>query len=357
MGLFLLVGTYGLRGAIAETCVSNAYYRVCAAWSFGNPSHTTDFLVTFHGSDPPDIELITGDDEWVIYVQNVSDDSPGDVGTISLDPTTPYENYVIKLANGATPGINNVDEIDLIEAGWYGNAAFAEDSVIGGNLNGDLTTDSALWLIINGDVSLSSTVTTPGTLLFWVFGDFGGRLEVTDDSLGNTSLYTLSGTVDFNNNPIYAELTLPHGGSGDIVNGGEILANSFINLSSNSGYPFSGTLTLSGVDGYYAVGTIAFTELTGTIHVTGDMDGDIIGTTGGLSDGALIQIDGNMGGAIEFSGSGTAEGEIHIGGDVLSIVDRLSFDIAGTLGGDARISIDGSLSNLYGSSPISGVAR
>lgn len=99
----------GARFLSAETCVSSSDFRVCADWSLTNdPLHTTDFSVTFQDPNPPIIELRTGDDGWIIYVQNTSDDSPGDLAALLLDPSSPSENFVVTLANGSDPGARNV---------------------------------------------------------------------------------------------------------------------------------------------------------------------------------------------------------------------------------------------------------
>lgn len=229
-----------------------------------------------------------------------------------------------------------------------------DTSIISGDLTGSVTVTNDLYLLVEGDVTSSSTIVAEYMSELYIGvpnGTFAGRLEVLGGH-ANIAIGTLTGIIDYNDHVLYGELGIHRGRSGQIINGGVIQASTSVVLTTSSAYAFSGTATFAGAVDSALTPWISCPKLTGTLHITGDMGGVIEGTTSGLASSAIIQIDGDLGGAIRLTGAGTAEGEIRIGGDVLSLVDDQSIEIAGTLGGNSRIRINGSLSSLYASDTI-----
>lgn len=355
--MVLSILSFRARADCPQNAPQSENFRVCVTMSIGVPVLNQDYRITFQDPNPPIIELITGDHEWTIFVQNTLDDSPGDLAALLIDPSTPKENYGVRIADDLDgPGVRNVGTIDLTNPNWTGASWLSFDtSLISGDLDGDLTVTDQLHLIVGGNVSSTSTITAGYIGEFYAgypAGIFAGRLEV----LGNYAsivIGTLTGIINYNGNSLYGDITLIRGGSGQIINGGVLQASTTVMLTGSSGYTFSGTATFGGAAHSSVLPPyIRCPRLTGVLHITGDMDGVIEGSTNGFASSARIEIDGDLGGAVRLTGAGTAEGTIRIGGDVLSIVDDQSIEIAGTLGGAARISICGSLSSLYMSDAI-----
>ncbi|MBK8913446.1 MAG: hypothetical protein IPM64_02395 [Phycisphaerales bacterium] len=121
--------------AIADTCVSSGNFKACAAWSSGSPVHGTHFQVTFNGSDPPDVELLVGRDDWTVYVQNSGGTAPASMGQLTASASA---NFTVVLAGpGSTPGAVNVGAIDLQPSGDH-RSSLGAGSRISGVLAGDL---------------------------------------------------------------------------------------------------------------------------------------------------------------------------------------------------------------------------
>ncbi|MBL8880739.1 MAG: hypothetical protein JNG88_16620 [Phycisphaerales bacterium] len=350
----------GARFLSAETCVSSGDFRVCADWSLANdPLHVTDFRVTFQDPNPPIIELRTGDDGWVIYVQNTLDDSPGDLTALLLDPSNPTENFVVTLANGVQSGANHVGTIELTSANWIGRSGLAEGSRIAGDLNGDLTVvdetlSVGLWLDIGGDVTAASTITA--SKVDWLFvgtpaedgtptGTLAGTLSLTNsiELFGRVDIGTLTGVIDLHDRYLGGLLLISYGGSGQIVRGGRILIGGAVDIRC-VGSPFSGSATFESVA---LGGSIRARQGTfqGGFTVNGDMSGTISVGLSGFSPAATIDILGDVDGLVRLfgGGQGTGHGTIHIAGDVQRPDGQPSIEIQGTLGDGGRILIDGSL--------------
>jgi hypothetical protein len=132
---FAMVGTVSSR---ADCDTNSSVYKVCATWTSGDPLSGTDYVVNFNDPNPPpDIELITGNDTWTIYVQNAAGTAPADLGALT---TSAGANFTVKiLGPGSTPGAVDVDGIDLQPTGNF-RSALANGSRISGDL--ELSTSS-----------------------------------------------------------------------------------------------------------------------------------------------------------------------------------------------------------------------
>jgi len=160
-------------------------------------------------------------------------------------------------------------------------------------------------------------------------------------------------TIDLNDQDVAGDLLILGGGDGDIINGGAVTG--IVGLAEFT--TFSGTATFAGVAPNCNI-KACFSDIDGTIHITGNMDGTIwmsgsVETGGGDLNGT-IQIDRDMSGLITVHLD--ASGEIIVVGNLLSNGGiRIWRDILGmvTVGGDVEGEILANSSGI-GSGEITG---
>jgi len=116
---------------------------VCVKFGAGTPQVDTDFRFDFNDPDNPDVEFITGAADWEVWSQvSSSNSTPDDLGDLTLDPSSDYEDFDIKIANGAGYGAANVLSMNfdgtINQPGWEGYSAIKSGSKISGDLTGDL---------------------------------------------------------------------------------------------------------------------------------------------------------------------------------------------------------------------------
>lgn len=129
------------RDTLAQgtVCPDNGTVRVCLQWSRVTPPQVdADFQMSFSSSGP-EIVLRSGDLEWVVYAEVMATGEPADIASLTIDPSSSTENFVVTLADGNTAGAANVGSIDLTATAWSGHSSLA-----GGTINGDLTGDLVL---------------------------------------------------------------------------------------------------------------------------------------------------------------------------------------------------------------------
>ena len=84
------------------------------SWSgMGNPIEDTDFVMSFGDTANPDIELQTGNVTWNVRSEN-DDTSPGNIGTISLNPTSSTADFDLTILSGTDPGADRMDDVRLM---------------------------------------------------------------------------------------------------------------------------------------------------------------------------------------------------------------------------------------------------
>lgn len=88
----------------SEVCVANASGPdICVNKGGASPILGINFRLDY-AVDPsnPSVELLTGDLSW--NVRSDDNGSPGNIGSITIDPVLGTENYGVKIANGSNPG-------------------------------------------------------------------------------------------------------------------------------------------------------------------------------------------------------------------------------------------------------------
>jgi hypothetical protein len=165
-------------------CVNGTSVRVCVEWSLvADPELTFDFDVDFSDALNPDIDLMSGDSDWIVYAEVISTGAPANIGSLT---TTDSEHYVVTIINGTDPGAADVGSMVLRPTDNH------HSSLAGGTISGDLTGPLALladssgnggditgWFSIGGHDS--GTISVPkisGTLL--IQGDLTSNLTVSN---------------------------------------------------------------------------------------------------------------------------------------------------------------------------------
>ncbi|MBL8880962.1 MAG: hypothetical protein JNG88_17750 [Phycisphaerales bacterium] len=219
---------------------------------------------------------------------------PADIASLTIDPSSSTENFVVTLANGSAPGANNVGTIELAAPSWTGYSSIAGFSYLAGNLAGDLTVakntggdGGHVQMIVGHDAGSDSTITIPGEVSLWIgepspIGEATGTLEGTLNlpnsiALGSfVNIGTLAGTIDLNDAEMNGALNIAHGGAGQIVNGGTIRGvhpDSAVVVLSVSVDSFSGSAAFAQID---LGGSVTASMLHGQLYVEGDVDGTIL---------------------------------------------------------------------------------
>lgn len=350
------------RESLAQgtVCPDNGTVRVCLQWSRATPpQEITDFELAF-GGNGAEIQLKSGDLEWVIYAEIMATGEPADITWLTIDPSSSSENFVVTLANGLIAGARNVGEINLTATNWAGDTALVA-SHISGDLVGDLEVNrnelsegGGLDLVIDGDIGPTSTVSAQ-TVIYLQVGGFPFLEEppgyiwgnlVFPNSIPSGSLVIagyLEGTIDLGNGYLGGYLTLHDGGHGEIINGGTIITGGGVYLGCF--YPedsWAGAASFDTMEPGALISMADSGSISGSIAIVHDMEGSIEIEGPGLLTGGLLDIGGRLAGNIWFT-SGDVAGHMRIGGDVNSIYFAPSIIINGSLSDYARISMHGSL--------------
>jgi hypothetical protein len=157
---------------------------------------------------------------------------------------------------------------------------------------------------------------------------------------------TETASIDLTKDDMAGLLIVGRGGSGDILNGGEVTGSGIAGLRpvelalQVDSVDFSGTATFTGVASGSTIGVGPYGDLAGTLSITGNVVGTIDVDTDVTSDGE-ISITGNASGAVNIDGD--LSGEIDIDGTVSGTID-----VRGIVDSGADIFIDGDVSGDIG---------
>jgi cytoskeletal protein CcmA (bactofilin family) len=380
----LCIATSSLSSAQAQpssaTCASSSGRSLCVRFdnAAGAPQLNSDFSVTFDGSNIPRVSLLIGANggttyEWRVWCKDGSD-NPQPINSI----TTPNGyNYKVKLAQpDGTAGATNLVSADLHPSGDH-YSSLLSGSKIDGNLTGNLTLYKTSGgsggeidgLIIYGDVGSGSTITVPVLTDMTIYGSVDGTLNNTGSVSGlaigdsgvvtgqinlgqmdNSQIYcfapiegdlslsddidadsniqlngdvSCTATIDLNGHDVAGSLKFFHTLSGQVIEGGTISGD--VVLAYGSGV-FEGSVTFDNVTDTGQIRTTHYNDLDGTIHIDGDVDGDIH-HFGSMTSTGSIDIGGNLAGDISITADVDAGGQI---------------DVTGQLIDTGRIMIDGS---------------
>lgn len=133
--------------AYAETCVGPGP-QICVDFlDAGDPLFPNHFDVDFTDPDNPDVVLKLGSLSWQVRsrVGPPPNDTPANIGDITLNPAVNTDDFGVKLANGTGAGAVDVGSIVLDDVGFTGSSSIAAGSKISGDLGG-------LTLVGNGGV-------------------------------------------------------------------------------------------------------------------------------------------------------------------------------------------------------------
>lgn len=163
---------------------------VCVKWDGGLPPQANQDFRIDTVSDPgnpnatlnPNVTLYTENDDWWVWSQvSRTNNAPGNLGHIRIDPALNDGNYSVTIARGSSAGAVNVASILLVKEGPIqssltggaiagdltgdlvvqesGGQGGAVSFTIGGNLGGNVTIPAAGSFQVNGDVQLNATIT------------------------------------------------------------------------------------------------------------------------------------------------------------------------------------------------------
>ncbi|MFH1111175.1 MAG: hypothetical protein V1790_18555 [Planctomycetota bacterium] len=246
-------------------------------------------------------------------------------GNLTLQKTSGWSGGTLSLTiDGDAEGDIIVPQVSSLDIsgdalGRIEAVVLSPSLTIGGDLLGDIAVTGVMelaTLTVNGNVAPDASIEIADTLgaVSITFGVEGTLGEFSGDMLLGTGVEasavikiydTLTPvgqhipTIDLNDWPVAGELLIPGGGSGIILDGGEITET--VGLAEN-GAVFSGTATfLSAASGSDI--KLCQADLNGTIHIREDADGQI-GVAGNMAGGGrllsngVIQIDRDMGGTV-----------------------------------------------------------
>jgi hypothetical protein len=275
---------------------------VCVNWSGpGFPVADTNYVLTATDPNNPDVKLLTGNDGWAVWSQvSRTDDTPANLGHITIDPTSPTENFSVTLAHGPLHGAANVTSISLVDAGWTGQSNIPNLGITG-QLTGDLTLEadgsgsggvlSGVYIpVMSGDITAkqlanfvaigqaSGDITTEEVTGTLKIDDLSGALTIGRSS-GSVVLGEVNGRVEGTD---ILELTVSTGvgPSGDVVLY-EMPTNAELNFlgSDFSGDlliigPYSGSMFFDNSPALYSTIDV-HGELSGTLTIDGTLNGDL----------------------------------------------------------------------------------
>jgi len=361
----------------ADTCVSNGANEteVCLSWSQAtDPVAGVDFTFVYIDDFSPAVTLITGDPAWNIIVTNVQSQTPGNLVSLDIAPTSSVANFGVSLDNGFSPAAADVGVIDLraptmlavrssfgggqisgdleglyVQRSAFGvggelngdfymagrlqgdiSAAKLVDSwfIVGGDQSGDITLSDRMTdanLTVSGDTSSASTITIPrwsGSSVdladagFSVPTEFDGTLILGDGVPADCDVRLAgqlggAGVIDLSGADVESFLELGGGGAGSIINGGTVTGSGHVWVSTLEENVFTGMATFAGMDAFSAV-EAEYSNIDGVINILGDMNGQLWVRVGPLLENGVF----NIGGDIGSTGSIVVHSVTGFGGDV-----------------------------------------
>lgn len=389
IGALALTLSGSTRDLVADTCVSNGANEteVCLSWSQPtDPVDGVDFEYAFLDDFSPTVTLITGDAGWNIVVTNIQSQTPGDLISLDIDPTSSVANFGVTLNNGFDAAVDNMGVIDLTSSFAAVRSSFRGGHIggdlegltvqrsafgvggeitgqifVAGNLQGDISghqlTDA--WLLIGGDQSgdisftkgiSDSTLSIGGSTSqfstidvtamsgssihlaengFSVPTEFNGTLNLGNGVPADCAVFMAgqlgaTGVIDLQGNDVESFLEVGGGGAGSIVDGGAVTGSGHVWVSTLAENTFTGTATFKYMAPFSAV-EAEFSNIDGTINIKGDMDGQLWVRVGPLLENGRFNIGGDLG----ATGSIIVHSVTGFGGDV-----------------DGRIKVGGSIKGL-----------
>lgn len=363
-----LVSGLAVAESLAQSeCVKNAAEtrQVCVQWSQGtDPIEGTDFTVDYVPEADPIVELLTADLEWVVYSEIISSGVADNIHLLTLD-TSGSLDFEVTIAEGVHRGAADVGSINLtsfgwtgfssIEGGWIqnltGSLILQREGTSGGDISGtfqigeDLSGDLEVPVIsgqvfvygeVSGDIDVTvkmddgymslQELTSTGSVTIadmvndsrieMVFVDGTVVLENGVPSQQSLFMADFDGTLNLSDEGVVGGMTIG-GGSGSIVNGGTILGTATLSNYAYSAEGWAGTATFASVG---STGKVRFigTDVSGEVHISGDMDGLIqiirAGSGGSLLAGAELTM-GTFGDTAYLWVSEAVVGDIVVKGD------------------------------------------
>lgn len=199
------LGSPFVSEAYAETCVG-AGPQICVDFlDAGDPFINDDFIVDFTDPANPDVSLIKGSLYWQVRsrVGPPPNDTPGNIGDITLNPGLPFGDFAVKIAGPTGPGAVDVGSINLVPAGDH-YSSLASGSLVSGSVNSaiygirverdSLNNGGVLDITVQGDLSGAVKAwTVPAGATFKVGGTLASCL-ITIGALGEGG--DVGGTID-----------------------------------------------------------------------------------------------------------------------------------------------------------------
>ncbi len=372
------------------------------SWNQGpDPVLNDDFTVSFSVPANPDIQLKTGDVVWNVRSQN-DDNSPGNIGTISLNPISQTADFDLTIKNGsdeyghALPGAANVASISLMAGSWNGHSNLGDGRITGNltnsltlvkdpagmggqvtarfTIDGDLTGDTTIpelvqeaVLTIEQDVSGDIEVGIIRTAAFLnINGDLTGDVTITDRlESGQLHVFGDVGTASC--------VTIQN-----IVGGESQHSHARFNFDNEPGRTFAGDLVfVNGIPTDQHVEVYGAITSTGSVSLNGhDMDGQLFfheggsGTIFNIVDVAgkltltieedkafsgTLTLASQSGGEIELLDGGNLAGTITVTGNMSASEEGDGMVVDGDITSTGRIEVNGGLSgNLFVNESCSG---
>ena len=341
--------------AQTTTCVTGSAAKLCVGWNrITPPIQNVHFRAELDGEFISEVSFLVGDPDWFVYAETlVTPPQPADFGSITIDPTVSTDDFVVTIVKpGAGAGASNVGSILLLDSGWSGYSSIAGGSSIAGDLTGDLvvlpdasgnggeltlsigndligsiTAERLVNLAIGGNVAETGTITATHFQELVVNENLAGSvfLENGIPEGGRFAVgleLSATGVVDLNHGEVAGELSFQEGGAGTVLHGGVISSNTVVLAGSAT---FSGSATFDGVAFERTLslegGLELPAQLSGTIHILGDLVGQVGVRRGDVLASGRILVDGSLYGRVFVTGalSGDLAGEVRVGGDVRSV--------------------------------------
>lgn len=234
---------------------------------------------------------------WRVWSQvSLTDTTPANLGDITIEASSINEGFAVELRNpnNDNPGCANLQSAVLYDdTNWTGNSSIVSGSVIAGNLTGALrvvrdSEDSGgtVHLAVNGNVS--GTMTVPVLTYLAVNGDLSGDLSIAMlpdlaelQVMGNVASTSTIEIVDHQSGVLSFNL------------GGEVgefdFAGDIVILPTSS---FESNIVINGLFLESASIDLNEADLTGDIVLTGGGSGSIIDVGEVMGTGQILLLDG-----------------------------------------------------------------
>ncbi len=280
---------------------------IYVSWNQGpDPVLNDDFTVSFSDAANPNVELQTGDVVWNVRSEN-DDQTPGNIGTISLNPVSQTVDFDLTIKNGTDaggkplPGAASVGLITLTASSWSGGSNLGD-----GRITGSLTAGLTLVKDSSGNE-----------------GELSGLFVIDTDASGDITLPILTGELRIAGN-LSADISVS-----DRIDAGKLtVLGSVGSTASIQVHDMSGDVDL------------VFGEFPGS---SDEFAGDLLLETG-IEAEAAVAINGPLAstGSVDLNGQNLAGGLILSGGgsgsivnggsvqDMVQLADRIGTGFAGS---------------------------